>query len=100
MDLICINDTYSSYTLEFWAKNGVWYPWKDRMYSLRNCQRHTNGKIGIRVNEIINPAIPVKHNILTQITVEPTFNISRFALLTGETLTKEIIEQVEHEISK
>jgi len=100
MDLICINDTYSSDTLEVWAKNGVWYPWKDRMYSLRNSQRHTNGKIGIRVNEIINPAIPVKHNILTQIIVEPTFNISRFALLTGETLTKEMVKQVEHEISK
>ena len=100
MDLICRNDTYSPDTLEFWAKNGVNYPIKDKLYSLRNSQRHTNGKIGIRVNEIINPAIPVKHPILTQITVEPTFNISRFATLTGETLTKEMVEQVENEISK
>jgi hypothetical protein len=100
MDLICTNDTYSPDTLEFWAKRGVNYPIKDKIYSLRNSQRHTNGKIGIRVNEIINPAIPVKHSILTQITVEPTFNISRFALLSGETLTKEMIEQVEYEVSK
>ena len=100
MDLICINDIYPLETLKFWEEYGVNYPIKDKIYSLRTSQRHTNGRIGIRVNEIINPAIPVKHPILTQITVEPTFNISRFATLTGEILTKEMVEQVENEKSK
>jgi hypothetical protein len=100
MDLICINDIYLLETLKFWEEYGVNYPIKDKIYSLRTSQRHTNGRIGIRVNEIINPTIPIKHSVLTQIIIEPTFNINRFALLSGEILTKEIIEQIQNEISK
>lgn len=100
MNVICTNDTYPSQILEKWHQYGVSYPIKDKIYTIRTCQRHSNGKIGIRVEEIINPSIPVKHYILGQIIIEPTFDISRFASLSGEVLTNEVLEQIEHESAK
>jgi hypothetical protein len=100
MDLVCINDIYPVDALEFFNKNGVDYPKKDTLYSLRDIQKHTNGKIGIRVNEIINPIVLVKHYILKEISVEPTFDHKRFATLEKKVLTKEILEQIEYEVEK
>jgi hypothetical protein len=93
MDILCINDTYPRDTLDFWGKHGVTYPKKDDKVTLRSQQLHTNGKIGIRVYEHLNPEIPIKHPVLGIIQVEVSFSILRFSTTEGLVLTKEILEE-------
>lgn len=80
MEVLCINDSYSQDILNFWSEHGVSYPKKDGYYTVRESITHTNGKTGYRLNEILNPEIPIKHPILGVIMFEPTFNKDRFRI--------------------
>lgn len=93
MNLICNNSTYPQPTLDFWNKHGVTYPKKDDKVTLRSQQLHTNGKIGIRVYEHLNPEVPINHPVLGITHLEVSFNISRFSTTEGLELTKEILEE-------
>lgn len=93
-DVICINDTYSQAQLDFWRHRGVKFPIKDKIYTIREIVRHTNQEIGIRVQEINNPRILVKHSVLNKVTIEPSFKISRFTTLSGKPVKQEELEDV------
>ena len=93
MDLICISDNYEPGKLAFWKEKGVSYPIKDKMYVLRNYVRHSHGEVGIRVEEIVNPEVLVKHSVLGTAMIEPTFHCKRFATLQGDVLTLEMIKE-------
>ena len=64
MDILCINDKFSTDVLEFYKVHKVVTPKKDSFYVIRNTIRHTTGEIGILLEEMINPKVPVKHPIL------------------------------------
>lgn len=89
-DIICINDTYPPEVLEFQRRNGITVPIKDKMYSVREMKRNVlNFKMAVLLNEIHNPSIPIQHPTLGIVNIEPTFDIARFATLSGEPIKKE-----------
>jgi hypothetical protein len=94
MEVICIDDKYPVDTLKTWELYGVSYPILDKMYNIREAIRHFDGSIGVRVEEIINPPIPIKHPVLGNIFYEPTFAMRRFAKLNGDLLEKEEVEEL------
>ena len=93
MDLLCINDTYSLEVIMFYAEHGIKYPEKGKYYTFRDKTIHSNGKTGIRVEEIKNPSVPV--NILgIEGKIEPTFDENRFREVTEtELFLEEKIEE-------
>lgn len=93
--VICVDASYTPGQLSFWSEHGVRHPLRDKIYTIRTYQRHTNGLEGIRVEEIINPEIPVKSAVLGVINMEPSFKLSRFRTLMGDEVKKEVIEEVE-----
>jgi hypothetical protein len=93
MEVICINDKYPAETLDFWTVFGVSHPIIDKMYTIRESLRHFDGSIGVRVEEIVNPTVPIKHPVLGTIEYEPTFALNRFAKLNGDLLQKEDVEE-------
>ena len=92
-DVICIDGGFSSKQLQFWALHGVKYPEQEKMYSIREVVKHTNGETGILLEEIVNPLVPVKHLILGVINREPTFNLKRFRTLDGKQISKEMLQE-------
>lgn len=95
-DILCVDANFNSGQIDFWKAHGVKYPEQDKMYTVREVVTHTNGTTGIRLEEIINPKVPVKHSVLGVAEMEPTFRISRFRTLAGDKVKKE--EIVEHEV--
>lgn len=93
MDIICINSSFSQEQLQFWAIHGVVHPEQDKMYTIREVIKHSHGETGVLLEEIVNPKIPVKHNILKIIQREPTWNIHRFRMLNGDMINKETVSE-------
>lgn len=95
--VICINANFPSDTLAFWKIHSVQYPQQDKIYSIRDVVRHSNGDVGLWLTEIINPTVPIKHPVLGIIQMEPTFSIKRFAHLDSSPLTwgelREMVKQ-------
>ncbi|WP_266368399.1 hypothetical protein [Tellurirhabdus rosea] len=94
MEVICVNDLFPPPVLAFYAEFGVKTPSKDKMYTVRAAKRHTTGETGLLLSEIQNPDVPVKHPVLGEVWVEPTFNINRFRTLLGEPVREEELELV------
>lgn len=95
MDVICINSSFSTKQLEYWKQHGVVHPIKDKLYSIRKVIKYVNGKTGILLEEIVNPELVVKHEVLGSVKTEPSWNLKRFATLQGDTITKEMLEQID-----
>jgi hypothetical protein len=93
MEVLCINEKYPRETLVFWEIHGVSFPFEDKMYNIRDAVRHFDGSTGLRVEEIVNPTVPIVHPVLGKINYEPTFDTKRFVKLSGEPLTKEEVEE-------
>lgn len=95
MDLICTNGKFSAEVLDFYNKHGVSTPVVDKMYTLREIIKTTNGKTGVRLEEIKNPKVPIVHKILNQnVMVEPSFDINRFCKLNGELLSSDEVREL------
>lgn len=92
MEVICINNTFNQECLTLYSKYGVKIPEKDKIYSIRTKQKHSNSEWGIRLNEIINPKIPVESSLLPDAWVENTWNLKRFTDLLGNPLLEENTE--------
>lgn len=92
MDVICINDSYSKEQLDFFAQHGVNYPKKDKLYTVREICKNSDGSKAIRLVEIINPTVPLKYWGTVKY-LEPNFAIKRFTNLLGKPLSKEEIEE-------
>ena len=91
-EIICINDSYAEKVLVRWAEHGVKHPVEGSIYTLREIIRHSSHQnknmVGIRVNEINNPTVPVDRPF--PMDIEPTFSIKRFTTLLGEPLSLEV----------
>lgn len=88
MDIICINNKFTQDVLQFYAKYGVQIPEQDKIYTLRSKHRHSNGGIGVTLEEIVNPFVPIESSLLPDAKIEPTFNANRFSDLLGNPLDK------------
>lgn len=86
--IICINDNFNEEALKLYAEYGVKTPVKDKIYTIRTKQIHSNGLCGIRLNELNNPKIPLslESSLLSDLSVEPSWKISRFTDLLGNPL--------------
>lgn len=85
-EVICINGQFTNDQLEFWAKYNVKCPEQDKLYTIRDVVRNTDGSIGLHLEEIHNPTIPINHPILGVAMIEPNFDINRFRQLDGSPL--------------
>ena len=85
-EIICINNNFSSDVLAVYSKYGVKIPEKDKIYTIRTKQIHSNGLCGIRLNELNNPKIPIESSLLPDAFLEPSFNVNRFTDLLGNPL--------------
>jgi|GEM_PF-889797 len=94
MDLLCINDKFPNDVLAFYKQNGVSTPIEDSMYTLREVFKSSTGEIGLLLNEIRNPKIPVKHPILGIIKQEVSWNPKRFTDLLGNPLLAETLKDI------
>lgn len=98
-DIICVDATFTSDQLEYWKLNGVVHPKYQKIYSIRSVTKHTNSSVGIRLNEIVNPKIKVKHSVLTEVYLEPTWKLQRFRTLQGDIINeKEILEKIKEKV--
>lgn len=88
MEIICINNKFAQDVLQFYAKYGVQIPEEGKLYTLRSKHRHSNGGIGVTLEEIVNPFVPIESSLLPDAKIEPTFNITRFTDLLGVPLTE------------
>lgn len=88
-EIVCINDKFDKEPLEFFSKHGVVLPEKGKYYHVREVVTHTTSKVGLRLEEIINPRVPTAHPILGMINIEPSFCQTRFSLLNGDLVTVE-----------
>lgn len=95
MDVICINSSFTPKQLEYWKQHGVVHPEQNKLYTVREVVRHTNSKVGIRLEELVNPKIKIKHQVLTEVFLEPSWNIERFRTLQGDVITKEMLENID-----
>lgn len=88
-EYICVNASFDRETLAFYAQFKVSTPVEDKMYNFREVRRHSNGQVGVLLEEIKNPNVPYTHPILGVTEGEPTFNINRFRTLSGDVLNAE-----------
>jgi len=99
METICIDGSFTADTLEFYKKYGVSVPQQDKIYNFRDVINHASKTaggetIGVLLEEIINPNVPIYTPILGETWREPTFSIKRFAKLDGSEITKEEIKEL------
>lgn len=94
MEIICTNGKFSADILEFYKIHGVSVPVEDSLYNIRKVVRNSNGQIGLLLEEIINPEIPIKHAILGIGKMEPNFNVNRFSHLNGLIITNEELKLI------
>ena len=102
MDVICVDDIFSSDCLEFYKRHGVVTPVKDTMYTIRGID-NVRGTTGLYLEEIVNPKVPIQSPMFaltgSVLNVEPSFHIKRFRTLGGEIINVEELKQTLHEIS-
>lgn len=94
-EVICVNSNFTPNQLEYWKQYGVVHPEFEKIYTVREIVKHSNFKTGIRLEEIVNPKIKIKHEVLTEVFLEPSWNLERFRTLQGDVITKEMLEQID-----
>ena len=89
----CINDAFNEKQKELI----VFLPNRGKLYMVRSVEEHYNKKVGIRLEEIINPPSV----ILNGVHLEPTFDMERFREVEGlDDLVIEMIEETFCELIK
>ena len=101
MELIYINNKYSTDQMEWFRKNNVVLPVVDNLYTVRELVKPSAKEgMGVLLEEIRNAKVKVWHPIMNSDTwVEPSFSISRFTTLSGEPLSREMIEEMKKGIT-
>lgn len=93
--VLCIDDKYAADFLAYYKKWGVVVPKKGVTYTVRDAIKHHNGKVGLLLEEIINPKVPINDPLTGDRLAEPTFHIIRFVDLFGNPLNaKEIVAEL------
>lgn len=94
MDVICIDSTFSSEVLQFYEKHGVVTPMKDSLYTIRDVIINSNGKTGLLLEEIVNPKIPINHDLMQSVVMfEPNWDINRFRNLDNSAINVSEVKQ-------
>jgi hypothetical protein len=98
MDIICIDDKFAPEILEFYRIHGVVTPKKDSIYTIRDKIRHFTGDVGLLLDQIVNPPVPVQtpFGVMNR---EVTWNIKRFTTLNGSKISEEIEKHIINEIT-
>lgn len=64
MEVICIDDKFSSEQLDFWLLHGVKHPIEGKIYHIERMQKHTTGEVSVYLSELKdNPLVPIIHPI-------------------------------------
>lgn len=97
-DIICVNGKFEENYRIWCIENNVKVPIEDKIYSIRDVVKHSNGATGLLLNEINNPKVDAGF-ILTGHKIEPTFSINRFRTLQGNPILTEkenILETIDN----
>lgn len=95
--VICINDVFPVEWLKIYRENNVTTPIEGTIYTVREMITHTTGKVGVLLNEIVNPPVEINHPVLGKSYREVTWNLERFRTLMGHPPKKEEIQEfIEH----
>jgi hypothetical protein len=99
MEIICVNGVFSPQQMELFSRYGVVVPVEDSIYTIRDVIKPSGKEgVGILLEEIVNPKIPLAHPIMDTVTHhEPNWAIHRFSTLSGEPLSREDIERIKQE---
>lgn len=103
MEVLCIDGNFSKETLEFYKIYGVITPIQDKIYNIREVINHASKPsggetIGVRLEEIINPKVPIETSLLGKTMIEPSFALYRFRRLDGSILTKKEVENIKQKV--
>lgn len=91
--VICVDDVFPNDFLILYKKYGVSTPVEGKIYTPREVVKHAHGPVGILLEEIKNPEVPVPHSIMGNIMREPTWAIRRFTHLNGTPLTEAEVKE-------
>lgn len=99
MEVIYINDTYTTPVLAFYKKYGIVRPTLNKIHTIREIIKPSGvAGHGVLLQEIVNSKVNMLHPILQQmVPIEPNFNINRFTDLQGNVLTKKMMEEWQKE---
>lgn len=96
MDIICINDTFSTEARKLYEKYGVVTPYMDCRYSVREVVITRRGT-GLLLNELINPSIEIGEGE-NGFKTEVNWAVSRFRNLDGTEINQEQLRQLKEEL--
>lgn len=99
MEIICTDDQFPTAQLDHYKKYGVVTPTEGKIYSIREVILNMVGGKGFRLNEILNPDIPLMHPVLGPIMVEPNWAVRRFSTLMGDPITEDMLREVSKEVN-
>jgi len=93
-EIICIDDVFSDKVMKIYKKYGVSIPKLNSVYSPRKIIRHTNGEIGVLLEGLVNPEIPLDEMGIQWFKMEPTWNLrKRFRTLDDKEITEEMVKE-------
>jgi hypothetical protein len=93
MEIICIDDNFTSEQKSFYSVHNVSIPKINILYTPRSISRNSNGDWEILLVEIVNKEVPIIHPILGLAFKEPAWASRRFSKLDGSQLTEEEIRE-------
>lgn len=93
MECICINAKFPAATLAFYAEHGVTIPRESAVYQIRGVE-HVRGKVGIFLEEIKNPDVPIQSVLSGIICKEVSWGSFRFTTLLGEPINFKELETI------
>lgn len=97
-EVICTDAGFTADALLFYKQHGVVVPKQDSIYTIRQVLNHATkpgggNVIGVLLEELKNPPVPVENPILGSITREVSWSILRFRNLDGTEINeKELIK--------
>ena len=95
MEVICINDKFSSEWDLYFSAHGIVKPVANKVYGIREIVPNTKGEKGLLLVEIVNKPTP-RISPLTGMrgVAEQNWAISRFTDLMGQPIAKEAISEI------
>lgn len=92
-EMICVDGSFSAKALEVYRQYNVITPEQDKIYTPREIVHHSIGKKGVRLEEIVNPTMPVNTGIIS-INIEPSWAFTRFRNLDSTEISAEQIQNM------